>query len=399
MPHLLETEQRVQLLVGQMGDLLDGVHLVGGCVRDLMLGLEPLEIDVAVEGNAVEFANRFAASLGAAAERHERFGTATVDTEFGAFDFASTRRESYEFPGALPSVSPASLEEDLQRRDFTINAIAVSLAPDSFGSVRAVPGAIADLDARVLRSLHRESFVDDPTRVWRLCRYSARLGLSIEPQTEVDARRAVADGALSTVSLARHGAELARSCSHGEPLAVMEACESFGLLDWIGASGFDVERLLRAEECFGDRVDSTLLRVASLFWGTNAGHGKLDEFALSRRLSAAAREAADVGDLPARLAGTTESEIEALLSSHSPELVALCAFDGPLVEVSRWFDGLRNFTPLLTGRDLVEAGVDEGPAIAVGLEAARVLQLDHGCSDQNELLLAAIAAIRSVEDE
>jgi hypothetical protein len=116
-------------------------------------------------------------------------------------------------------------------------------------------------------------------------------------------------------------------------------------------------------------------------------------------LSAAAREAADVGDLAARLAGATESEIEDLLSGHSPELVALCASDGPLVEVSRWFDGLKDFVPLLTGRDLVEAGVDEGPAIAVGLEAARVLQLDHGCSDHRELLAAAVAAIRSVEDE
>lgn len=395
--YLIETDDRVRLLCSQMLGRLDGVHLVGGCVRDLLLGVTPVEIDVAVEGDAVQFAIEFARVSGGSIEQHERFGTATVSTKSGAFDFASTRSEAYERPGALPSVTPATLEQDLKRRDFTVNAIAVSLAPGSFGAVTALADSFADLESKTLRSLHPNSFDDDPTRVWRMCRYSGRLGFAIEAGTEAEARRAVDLGALSNVSLARHGAELLRSCAESEPLGVLETCSEFGLLGWLGVRDFDSKRLRFAEEHFSVHTDSTTLRVASVFWASKVERARLDELLLPRTANAAACEAAVVGDLPVRLKGAKHSDIEKLLSGRTAELAALCAADGVLEEIEIWISRLRSFSPALTGNDLVEAGVAEGPEVAIGLEAARVFQIDEGCSARDQLLLRALAAIDSTQ--
>src|SRR5918997_801295 len=145
----------------------DGVHLVGGAVRDLV---------------------------------HGRFGTATVRQGACRWDLACARAEDYARPGALPDVRAAGIDEDLRRRDVTINAIALELAS---GALRAVEHARADLDARRLRVLHDASFVDDPTRLWRIARYAARLGFELEEHTAQLAREAVRAGALDTVSGAR----------------------------------------------------------------------------------------------------------------------------------------------------------------------------------------------------
>ena len=134
-----------------------------------------------VEGDAVAVARRAAARLGGEALVHDRFGTATVRGETAAFDLASARRETYPRPGALPEVElGASLHDDLARRDFTVNTLALRLAD---GTLTGWPGAQDDLEARVLRVLHDASFSDDPTRLLRLARYAGRLGFGVEPRT------------------------------------------------------------------------------------------------------------------------------------------------------------------------------------------------------------------------
>src|SRR3954466_4568325 len=151
-----------------------GVWVVGGAVRDALLGRQPRDLDLVVEGDAAEVARR----LGEAPLLHERFGTATAN---GVVNLAAARRERYEQPGALPEVElGAPIAEDLARRDFTVNAIAVRLAD---GELRAVPHALEDLAARRLRVLNAGSFLDDPTRLLRLVRYAARLRFQIEKVT------------------------------------------------------------------------------------------------------------------------------------------------------------------------------------------------------------------------
>src|SRR3954452_4756045 len=166
---------------------IPGLWLVGGAVRDVLLGATVRDLDLAVEGDL----DAVVGALGSSIEDHVRFGTATVETtDRGVVNVARTRTETYARPGALPDVRPAGIDEDLARRDFTVNAIAVGLPG---GEVRAVPGALEDIGSRALRVLHPRSFVDDPTRLLRLARYESRLGLEVEPWTA-----SLAAGALFT---------------------------------------------------------------------------------------------------------------------------------------------------------------------------------------------------------
>src|SRR5215218_2552500 len=189
--------------VEQLLPALEGLppcFLVGGAVRDLLLGATAVDLDVAVEGDAEAAAVRLAERLGGEVRAHGRFGTATVRAPGLVVDLAGTRRESYAAPGALPDVTPATLDEDLGRRDFTINAIAMSLAPDELGAVHDPHGGREDLAAGLVRVLHDASFLDDPTRLLRAVRYATRFGFALERETDRLAREAVASRALDTVS-------------------------------------------------------------------------------------------------------------------------------------------------------------------------------------------------------
>ncbi len=166
----------------------DDMELVGGAVRDLLLERSPRELDVVVAHDAPALAQALARRLGAEATVHERFGTAVVEHGETRLDFATRREESYPAPGALPDVRAGTPEEDLLRRDFTVNAIAMALDGANPGELRAAPNALEDLNARRLRVLHEASFEDDPTRLLRLARYNARLDFAIEEHTEELAR-------------------------------------------------------------------------------------------------------------------------------------------------------------------------------------------------------------------
>jgi tRNA nucleotidyltransferase (CCA-adding enzyme) len=227
-----------------------GAYLVGGAVRDLLCDRTPRELDVvlAVEdapfGRAVaELAGGLAARFGvpAGSNEHGRFGTAIVEWDAGRIDIAAARRERYPTPGALPEVERASLAEDLRRRDFTVNALAIALGGTHagelleaegalVGELLGVQGALADLRAGRLRVLHERSFLDDPTRLLRLARYRSRLGFAVEERTAELAAAAVAGGALGTVSGARVGAELRLALAEPDPPAALAELARLGVL-------------------------------------------------------------------------------------------------------------------------------------------------------------------------
>src|SRR5213592_1786444 len=146
---------------------LPPAYLVGGAVRDLLLGADSVDLDVAIEGDAPVLAWELAERLGGLATTHERFGTATVRAGDLVFDLATTRRERYERPGALPEVEPAPLTDDLARRDFTINAMAVGLTGADVDVLHDPQHGREDLHAGRVRVLHPRSFLDDPTRLLR----------------------------------------------------------------------------------------------------------------------------------------------------------------------------------------------------------------------------------------
>jgi tRNA nucleotidyltransferase (CCA-adding enzyme) len=332
---------------------VDDVWLVGGVVRDLLLGREPArDLDLVVEGDARPVARLLAQRLGGRATFHEPFLTARVDAGEHAYDLATARRERYARPGSLPAVEPAPLDEDLLRRDFTVNAIAANLD----GEVREVGGAREDLQDGRLRVLHDASFADDPTRLLRLVRYAARLNFGIDPGTLVLAREAIAAGALDTVTGSRIGAELR-------------------LL-------LDVPTVLLASAAID--ADADALRAAMDDWRFPA-----DE---RDRVVAAVRDAPALAE---RLQSEPRpSEIAVAAGRTSPEAVAIAGALGDVEAARSWLDDLRHVALEIDGDDLVAAGIPPGPAIGRGLRAALHRKLDGEVETREEELAAALAAAR-----
>jgi len=206
-------------------------YLVGGAVRDLMLGFIQFDFDLMVAEDAAGAAALLAERIPGSVREHPRFMTANFCADDGSLvvDIATSRRERYAEPGALPEVSPASPEEDLPRRDFTVNAMAMAIWAERFGELIEFPDASSDLMARILRVTHDASFIDDPTRLLRLLRYGARLGFTAEPHTEELARNAVAEGVINTVSGARIRDELIDLLSERSAVVAIESMHELGL--------------------------------------------------------------------------------------------------------------------------------------------------------------------------
>jgi tRNA nucleotidyltransferase (CCA-adding enzyme) len=373
-----------------------GLHLVGGAVRDLLLGGTPSDLDLVVEGDAVELASR----LGVSARRHERFGTVTLLIDGFQYDLATARREHYPHPGALPVVSPAPLSDDLERRDFTVNAIAIALGDPGAGQLTSAPGALEDLDSGLLRVLHDHSFVDDPTRLLRLVRYRSRLGFKVEPTTADQARAAVESGALETVSGPRIGTELRLLASEPDPVSALAGLADYGLGAAI-APGLGIEDRELAERALAllpsdGRRDRLVLAAATLGVADDLRTSLLDRLGFSAAdrdpiVAAATRVRATARALEE---ARSASEIAKSVESSGPELVALAGAMGPAERAREWLERLRHVRLEIDGDDLLAAGVPAGPAIGEGLRAARAAKLEGRVSGREQELAEAIRAAR-----
>jgi len=374
---------------------LDRAYLVGGAVRDLLLGGASVDLDVAVEGDAVAVAEELARRLGGGAKVHDRFGTATVKTRDLTVDLASTRSETYERPGALPDVAPAGLEEDLGRRDFTINAMAVALTGAQAGELRDPHGGEADLEARTVRVLHDASFVDDPTRLLRAVRYEARLAFSIDRHTEALAR-AGAEG-LAAVSGARVRDELLDLLAEDEAPAAVERMRALGIAAALHPSIRADGNLITASqlgsmETGADRVLCALAALASdgatdLIERLGLGAAERD-----RVLRAAERGRSLAHELRAP---RRPSELHELLSPEPPEALALAlAFGAPAEAVLSFVAGIRDARLDINGDDLRAEGVPESPAIGEALAQTLRRKLDGEIFTREEQLRTAVAIAR-----
>jgi len=209
------------------------VFLVGGVVRDLLLGFPNLDLDIVVEGDGIEFARLLAREIKGRVRSHRKFGTAVVILPTGRrIDVATARTEFYEHPAALPTVEVSSIRQDLYRRDFTINAMAMALTGGRFGELLDYFGGLRDLERRHVRILHNLSFVEDPTRIFRAVRFEQRYGFELERQTEILARRAVEMEIVGKLTNARVRDELIDIFSEPCPLPfkAVERLEDLGAL-------------------------------------------------------------------------------------------------------------------------------------------------------------------------
>ena len=389
--------------------LSTSVFAVGGFVRDLLLGRAAPDVDLLVEGDGVAFAERLREEIGGSVAIHEAFGTASIDgavgpggATLGRIDIASARRERYEAPGALPVVHRALVEEDLRRRDFSVNALALSLQPSAFGRLLDPLGGRLDLRKRRLRPLHPLSFVEDPTRIFRAARYAARLGFRLDATGIKAVRLALGIGDYPALSGQRLRAEL--------DLMAAEPRGSRGfawLLRWKAFRLWDPE--YDASRRGAERVEAA---VRFCRWARRAGieldPGEATLIALlvdeppsvvTRCLARLAMhgeparrvyEAATAAPLARRLDGARwrgPSEIaEALRPYPVPVLAGAWLRGGRLARRRiEWFlrDG-RTVRSLLSGDDVVALGVPRGPLVGECLAALCRRRLDRVVRTRNQ---------------
>ncbi|MDD4362979.1 MAG: CBS domain-containing protein, partial [Atribacterota bacterium] len=221
--------------IGETGDELDySVFMVGGIVRDLFLGFPNLDLDIVVEENAIKFARFFCKKTKAEMKSHKKFKTAVVILPNGLkIDFASARREFYEFPAALPKVEFASIKKDLYRRDFTINAMAIQLNNKNFGRLYDFFGGKRDLELKKIRILYNLSFIEDPARIIRAIRFEQRYDFTLENATEKFLRKAIQEGLISRIRKKRISLEFVNIFKEKKPIKVLLRMNELGILSSI----------------------------------------------------------------------------------------------------------------------------------------------------------------------
>ena len=207
------------------------IYLVGGIVRDMLLRIDNLDIDLVVEGNGIAFAKTFALSMGARCAMHEKYKTAVITLQDGThIDVATARLEYYKHPGGYPIVEESTLKLDLYRRDFTINTMAISLNPQRFGELIDFFGAQRDIKEKRLRVLHALSFVEDPSRILRAVRFEKRYGFSLGKQTLSLVHAAVKSGLLGNIPGRRISHEIRQILSEDDPLQSLDRLRELGVL-------------------------------------------------------------------------------------------------------------------------------------------------------------------------
>jgi tRNA nucleotidyltransferase (CCA-adding enzyme) len=379
----------------------DGVYLVGGTVRDILLGEPNFDVDIAVEGDAIALARSVADALGGRVRAHRKFGTAVVlYSEERRIDVVTARTEFYDAPAALPSVEHATIREDLFRRDFTINAMAVSLKGDDFGRLVDPFHGRRDLEAKTIRVLHNLSFIDDPTRIFRAIRYESRYGFRMDEHTQRLARGTIEMGLVGDLSSARLRDELVALLEEGDAGASILRLAELGagpaIHPHLAADEEAVqllERLRRLNQRYGTGIPAWRLALEAL-----ARRLPPDEiFDWLRRLKVQRRDAERIATavtvaprLVERLRGDTPepSEIVALAEPYAPDapLFALALAD--LRPLHDYFERLRDVRLEVSGADLAQLGLDESPQVGEILAELRRRKL-NGQLDGRESELAA----------
>ncbi|UCH35186.1 MAG: CCA tRNA nucleotidyltransferase [Armatimonadota bacterium] len=385
-------------------------YLIGGSVRDLLLGCPSPDLDLCVVGDGHAFARRLAAELSTPLTQDRRFLTAKIAAAGGAIDVATARRESYARPGALPRVAPGSIDDDLARRDFSVNAMALPLDPRLASQLLDPYGGRADLARRQLRVLHHRSFIDDPTRLLRAARYAARLRFHLEPSTHGLARQAVRADCLDTVSGDRIRRELFLLLDEPRTWAGVELCRRLGVLRCIhpGLSAgrrvlTGLRRISGISAWFspGDgraHPDCGLARLLVLADGLSLTEG--DDLGPRLRLTARQRRALKSyltakGRVRRALSAPTlrDSVLVRALEPLPPEAVAALAAtstDRVRRRCRRFVERLRGVSARIRGDDLERLGFDPGPAWGRALAAARDARLDRrAASKDDEIRIAA----------
>jgi tRNA nucleotidyltransferase (CCA-adding enzyme) len=377
----------------------EAIYLVGGSVRDLLLGRPNVDLDLALEGDAISLGRHLAERRQARLVVHKRFGTASLRGDGWAIDLARVRSESYKRPGALPTVRPASLADDLARRDFTVNAMALPLSGPAKGKLLDPYGGREDLERGRLRVLHDRSFQDDATRTLRAVRYEVRLSFRLVPSTVRILKRDLSY--LETISGARLRRELALILAEDEPETVLRRCEALGVLPALHpALAFDratAAAFVRARERkLAPPIETYFCLLTAAATGEAVG-SFIQRLSLPSRTAEALKCSLRLRSLVPELdePNLPPSRASRLLEPLSPSAVAAFALVAPhspaRQRAERYLREWRYARPSLKGGDLLELGIPQGPEIGALLERLRAYRLDGRVGSRREEVSVVLA--------
>jgi tRNA nucleotidyltransferase (CCA-adding enzyme) len=400
--------ERIQSLLAEFGKVGDelgySVFAVGGFVRDLLMRVENLDVDIVVEGDGIRFAETFEKSVPCRIRTHRKFGTAIILFPDGSkIDVATARLEVYESPAALPTVESGSIKMDLYRRDFTMNALAFQLNRKGFGELIDFFGGVKDLKEKIVRVLHNLSFVEDPTRVFRAIRFEQRLGFQIGKHTQNLMRNAIKMGFMDRLSGGRVLSELILILEEDSPMGALKRMRDFNLFRFLHPDiKFDEEA-----EALVERIHHVLSWFDFLFLEERYEgwliylYGLIDVLKeegvkeVCQRLSMNDRERKKVMDGKRQADQVLLQMFSWIHTNHSPRRSEIySALDSLSTEsklfmmakstqvvtrrhISLYFTQLKDAKPLLKGADLIRMGIEAGPSIRKHLANLLKAKLDQ----------------------
>ncbi len=397
--------------VAALSEHEQGVYLVGGTVRDILLGEPSFDVDIAVEGDAVALARSLAEALRGRVRAHPKFGTAVVlYGQDERIDVVTARTEFYEAPAALPTVEHASIREDLFRRDFTINAMAVSLKGADFGRLVDPFGGRRDLETRTIRVLHNLSFIDDPTRIFRAVRYESRQGFRMDDHTLRLSRACIEMGLVGDLSSARVRDELKALLEEGEVAHSISRLGELGADRAVHPHLAADEKAVRLLERLRALRDEYELEIPRWRLGLIALardlppdelYGWLRRLKIQRRDVEQIAGAITVGPRILERLSTEDlspAELVALLEPYAPDAPLLALAVEELRPLRAYFAELRDVRLEVGGGDLARMGVSESPRVGEILAELRRRKLNGELRGRDSELAAARELVAQLDD-
>jgi len=400
-PSLLPSEKRNLLLeiANQAASMGMPCYVVGGFVRDLLLGQPINDFDIVVEGDAIKLGKSLVEKYGGKLTLHYKFHTAvwkmptTFNVERSTLDLITARSETYSHPGALPTVTPSTIEEDLRRRDFTINAMAIRLDGDHFGELLDPLNGQADLEKKIVRVLHPRSFIDDPTRIFRAIRYEQRYSFALQLSTLRQAQGSAFNFQPSTfnsLSGERIRHEFDLIFAEKNSAAMLARLDELGVFEALNLPKFNAgyARLLKSAPPVEFDIAADEVTAGYLLWVVDSTSSAVE--ALSRRLdfSSALNQACESIVRLKRDLASLENSKPSGWTFHLEKFPPLAVYISWLVTnepaLKEFLVNWRHIKPKTTGSDLKARGLEPGRRYGEILAALRTGWLDGTIKNDDE---------------
>ncbi len=395
------------LEIGRIGDHFGySIFMVGGIVRDLLLGIPNLDLDIVVEEDAIKFAHFFCEQVKGKIKIHQKFKTAVVILPNGIkIDFASARREFYEFPAALPDVEFASIKKDLYRRDFTINAMAIQLNQEKFGKLLDFYGGQRDLEQKRIRILYSLSFTEDPARIIRAVRFEKRYNFTIENSTIKLLKKAVKEGLVSRIRKKRLSEEFLIILQEKDPVKVLKRMDELdilaGIIPNLSLPSGLIEKFVEIEDFnkywhqkfTSENINKSILYLFYLLQFSQLEIKHLDKkIELSKKIAITLAEIRDCKEDTINFLKQeflAPSNIYYYLHNKSNELLFIILLetrkDIPIRErIKKYLTIYKKTTTFLSGEDLTNLGMKPGPIYARILKLIFYLQMNGILNSREE---------------